>query len=420
MKRLLSAALATVCVLLLFPVAAYAAVDSRPSNLTVVMKYGDTALEGIGVAVCLAAGAKEAGDGIVYTATEAFAGAGADFTILTKERNIALAARLDTYASARNIPRSSKATDSEGKAVFTGLAAGLYLVAQKDAENSEYVIAPYLVMVPGLDERTREWDTDVTAYPKTEPVKRNVKTEVLSVYKVWAGVDSPPPGESILVQLYRGGVPYGNCVTLNAGNRWSYTWEGLDPKDVWTVDEFDVPEGYAKKIAGSASSGFVVTNTRDQNAPKKTLVSGSKTWDHGANPAANRPKSIVLRLSADGVFILQKEITEAEHWSWSLRLDEYAADGHKIAYTVDEAPVDGYTKAVDGYSITNTHYSAHKPGGPGTTAPGGSDKPGATNPKTNDLNNLALWLTLMALSFVGLVVIILCFRRHMRHEKNLI
>jgi hypothetical protein len=258
-----------------------------------------------------------------------------------------------------------------------------------------------------MNEKLREWEHDVIAHPKTEPIKREVKNDSVSVYKVWAGTDIPPGG--ILVQFYRNGVPYGNCVALNTGNNWCYTWDDLNPDAIWTVDEFDVAEGYTKKITGSAATEFVITNTKDSNAPAKVLISGSKTWEHGANPAGKQPKSIILRLYANGEFLLQKEIGEAEHWSWSVRMDKCDKDGKEIVYTIDEAPVDGYIKAVDGYDLINIYKDGPDPGGPGT--------PGL--PKTDDINNLILWLALMGVGFMGLVtVLIILTRRRKRREKN--
>jgi len=272
------------------------------------------------------------------------------------------------------------------------LSPGLYLVAQADIESSEYIVAPYLVYVSG---------EHVTALPKTEPVKRGEKTYI-SVYKVWAGTITPPG--SILVQLYRNGVPYGNCVTLGAGNHWSYTWDNIDPKETWAVDEFDVAEGYAKTISGSASAGFVVTNTRSPHAPQRIPLSGKKTWEHGSNPIDKRPVFILLRVYANGVFILQKQIGAAEHWSWSILVDKYDKDGKEIVYTVDEAPVDEYIKAIDGYDILDIHKSYEGP-------------PKLNLPKTDDLNNLPLWLAGAAIGFAGLGAVIIILWRNKRREK---
>ncbi|MCL2106054.1 MAG: Cna B-type domain-containing protein, partial [Oscillospiraceae bacterium] len=314
----------------------------------------------------------------------------------------------NAYAAVHGIERGQKTTDSDGRAVFSGLVAGLYLIAQLDGENSEYIIDPYLVMVPGVNERTRVWDYDVTAQPKTEPVRRDLKVNSLSVYKVWSGTNTPPGG--ILVQLYRDGVPYGNCVALDAGNHWSHTWNNLNPENTWTVDEFDVAQGYTKAISASAG-GFILTNTKNPNAPQTTVVIGSKTWEHGSNPAAQQPKSIVLRIYADGVFLLQKEVGEAEHWSWSVRMDKFDENGREIVYTVDEAPVNDYIKAVDGFDLVNIHKSYTRPDDTSRTNP-------YVRPITGDLSNPTLWLFLMGTSFAGLLVVAFLFRRSVKKREK--
>jgi len=268
MKRLISAALAVICILLLISTAA-SAFDSQPSNLTVVMKYGDVTLRGIDVAVCLVADAKGEGGGIAYTAAAAFSGAGADFTDLTAEKNIALAAMLDAYACANSIARSAMVTDSDGKAVFTGLSAGLYLVAQGNGASSEYAITPYLVAVPGANPRVEgSWDYDVVAYPKTGPVQLSDGTISVSVYKIVLDAGSHP--DSIEVQLYRNGIPHGGPATLSVENYWRYTWVGLSPDDTWTVDEIAVPAGYRKSISGNVRSGFIITDTKNDTQEPTT------------------------------------------------------------------------------------------------------------------------------------------------------
>jgi len=263
MKRLCLIALAMLCMLPLTPSAAYA-LNQHQSTLTVVMEYGGITLGGSRITVCRAASAREKNGSVSYDVVRAFAGAGADFTNLTKEKNIALAAALDAYASANRIERTPRTTDSAGKAVFTNLSAGLYLAAQAGDDNSGYLIAPYLIAVPGRS-ADHSWNYTVTAYPKTEPVKREDALVSVSVYKLWAGTNNPPG--SVLVQLYRNGTAYGGSVKLSAENYWSHTWSGLNAGGTWTADEINVPAGYARSVAGSAGSGFIITNTKKPEPP---------------------------------------------------------------------------------------------------------------------------------------------------------
>jgi len=263
MKRITPILIAVICVLMLLtPITSSAAIDAELSNLTVIMEFGEEKLSGINVAVCRVADATEVENALVFDATAEFLSAGADFTEMTEAKNVELAALLDAYAVANNITRTQELTDQQGIAQFRDLPVGLYLVAQTDLANSEYIIAPYLVMIP-LFQPTVGWEHDVVTYPKSEPVKRAPK--VISVHKLWAGTQNHPT--SIVVQLYRNNQPHGDAVTLNAANHWSQTWEELSPIYTWTVDELNVPAGFSKSISGSESTGFVITNTKIPTVP---------------------------------------------------------------------------------------------------------------------------------------------------------
>jgi len=228
------------------------------------------------------------------------------------------------------------------------------------------------------------------------------ETASVTVQKTWNDKDNPDRPRSVAVRLYRDGVIHGGPVTLTAANGWAYTWAGLEAGPAWTVDEPNVPTGYAKKISGDAVNGFVITNTRAAPPSGKISVSGTKTWAHGGNPEDQRPKSIVLHVKADGVIVLQKEVTAADNWSWSLPFDKYGPDGREIVYTIDEAPVSGYTKTIDGHNLHNAY---EPPEPPDPNKPGEPEKP-FTLPKTSDNSNALLWIALTALSFTGLAAVL--------------
>jgi hypothetical protein len=259
MKRAISAIL-PIILILLPTVFTYAAANPALSTLTVVTTYGDVALSGIEIVVC-------------RVGTPAFSG--------TEDIGI---------------------TDDSGKVVFNNLSAGLYSITQQNSEESVYVIIPFLVSIPHSNtNRLENQNNIVTAYPKSEPENPGRGTVSVSVYKLWEGADDHP--SSIFVQLYRSGSTCGNSVLLNAGNYWSYTWDDLDPNDTWTVDEPDVPDGYTKKITGSVSSGFVITNTKKTSIPDELHSKGSlDSTDKphpGDTPAVSRNTSIGVPQTGD-------------------------------------------------------------------------------------------------------------------------
>ncbi|MCL2654244.1 MAG: hypothetical protein FWD65_00855 [Coriobacteriia bacterium] len=174
-KRIAAGILGMLCLLLLTAPLAGAA-DLKPSNLTVIMTYNGAPLKGLEVALSRVADATLQQNGTVtFSSVQAFSGAGADFSDLGDAANVALAARLDTYAVSHGIAYNEKLTDSAGKVTYNALPAGLYLVEQKDSKKSGYVMAPYLVMVPSADS-SNALNYEVTSYPKTELTKITVPT----------------------------------------------------------------------------------------------------------------------------------------------------------------------------------------------------------------------------------------------------
>ena len=72
------------------------------------------------------------------------------------------------------------------------------------------------------------------------------KTIIVSANKVWDDNNSTSRPVSVIVQLYKGGVPYGDSVSLHTGNGWRYVWNDLDESATWAADEVNTPSGYTK------------------------------------------------------------------------------------------------------------------------------------------------------------------------------
>ena len=108
------------------------------------------------------------------------------------------------------------------------------------------------------------------------------------------------------------------------------------------------------------------------------VIQGTKTWEHGDNPEDKRPDSIIVEVYADGGLAVQKQVTAKEGWGYAFELPKYGADGHEIVYTVDEAEVPDYDKAIRGYDLVNTY----RPSTP--EAPDESDKPDDSEPGSGD------------------------------------
>ena len=107
-------------------------------------------------------------------------------------------------------------------------------------------------------------------------------------------------------------------------------------------------DGYSTKV-----DGYNITNTHKANTTK---VEGTKKWiDTGFED--HRPKTITIRLFADGEEVQHKEINANGKWEYEFdNLPEYK-NGKKIEYTIKEDDIDGYEIIIDGFDITNRYYA---------------------------------------------------------------
>ena len=125
-------------------------------------------------------------------------------------------------------------------------------------------------------------------------------------------------------------------------------------KDEYIITETKAPAGYT--IAGpvTAEADNSTVTVTDKKATVE--VTGTKTWDDSNDQDGKRPDAITVNLLANGTVVDTKTVTADDNWTYTFSdLEQYDADGNEIAYTVSEEAVDGYTTAVDGYNITNTH-----------------------------------------------------------------
>lgn len=163
--------------------------------------------------------------------------------------------------------------------------------------------------------------------------------------------------EDVTIKLLADEVDTGQTLILNSGNDWTGIFEDLDEykagqKIVYTVEEVEVGNKYNTVITGSATEGYVVTNSR---TPETLEVSGSKTWDDADNQDGKRPESITIRLLKDGTELDSRTVTAEDEWSWSFTDLYKYEEGEEIRYTISEDTIEGYTPKIEGYNVTNTH-----------------------------------------------------------------
>lgn len=178
------------------------------------------------------------------------------------------------------------------------------------------------------------------------------ETVKISGQKVWDDAenqDGKRPA-SVKVKILNGDTVVDEQ-NVTSANEWKYESKAL-PKYAagqeitYTVSEEAVP-GYTSKV-----DGYNITNSY---TPETTTVSGSKTWEDGANQDGKRPASITVNLLADGQKVNTQTVGEAEGWSYNFTDLPVYKDGQRITYTVTEEAVPGYSTNLNGYNITNSY-----------------------------------------------------------------
>ena len=210
------------------------------------------------------------------------------------------------------------------------------------------------------DYETTYSDDHLSVTNKHEPSV--VEKTVLKVWEDNEDQDGLRP-ESISVQLLANGKAYGEAVTLNEDNEWTYTWTELPEKAngetiTYTVDEISEIAEYTTTYSTSEDT-FTITNKHTPGEVEKTVL---KVWEDNEDQDGLRPESISVQLQADGKdYGDAVTLSEENSWTYTWEKLPEKAEGKAITYTVKELEaIEGYTTTYseDTFTITNTH----KPG----------------------------------------------------------
>ena len=203
---------------------------------------------------------------LTFTLTSAFALSGVS---LDNVNAAGLADTLAAYADANSVPGTLVTADRPGKAIFTGLSTGLYLVSQENAVSGYYKMSPFLVSLPMTVNSA--WDYDIEAAPKVESPKYEFD---LTVRKVWQDNNKDRP-EEITVQLICEGAVVEE-VTLSRENSWRYTWKKLSSLKEWEVRELPLSSDYSVTYTRSRNT-ITITNKASWYNPG-LLQTGQLNW----------------------------------------------------------------------------------------------------------------------------------------------
>ncbi len=148
-------------------------------------------------------------------------------------------------------------SDSSGKASFSGLESGIYLVVGKEVESNGVFYMPQVSLV--------SLSGDLSVDLKYETSNKASRIHVL---KVWKKDNKKSRPKSIEVCLLRSDGIVIDKVKLNSDNQWSYTWDSLSTLYTYSVMETSVPSGYKESCFREMDS-VVLTNTGSYTDKKK-------------------------------------------------------------------------------------------------------------------------------------------------------
>ena len=250
---------------------ALAADAGRACSLIIEYRTGDgRAIEGAVFRLYRVASVDESGG---FAPTEAFAGyadllSGGDWKALADQLSGHASAdeAVSPYVTPTGL-RCEGAVNADGRLIFEGLEAGLYLTVgdvaelQEDGGAKRYAVKASLVALPDQDGRF-----EATILPKGEAL--GAEPVDLTVQKNWTGDTEAARPAEIRVQLLRNGAA-ADEVVLSRENSWQHSWTGLEGGVSWTVLENPVPEGYLPSYSAQGALA-IITNA------KANPVSGGK------------------------------------------------------------------------------------------------------------------------------------------------
>lgn len=188
---------------------------------------------------------------------------------------------LNTYLNEPYAYEKLEGVIKKGKVVFSDIERGLYLITVDSAEMNGvmYTSPAMLTTVPNLDElgqKNYQVELDYESKLGTTDIY-----DSYTVQKIWKSNTTVTPVKcEITVDLYAEGmsVPY-DTVKLNEANNWSYKWEKLPSKHVWSVKEREVPKNY-KVIYSQNGAYFVIENIYypPETPPEPSLPQTGQLW----------------------------------------------------------------------------------------------------------------------------------------------
>ena len=114
----------------------------------------------------------------------------------------------DVKGDKKTAETKEETTGTDGKAAFTDLPLGIYLVEETNAPDGIVAGAPFIVSVPMVNEASDAWNYDVIAYPKNTETKtkktvKDADQNIQDAYTYTINADAPTWGAGKSLTAFR-------------------------------------------------------------------------------------------------------------------------------------------------------------------------------------------------------------------------
>jgi len=181
-----------------------------------------------------------------------------------------------------------------------------------------------------------------------------IQFDKLTVHKIWEDNNYPERPAEVTVKLLKDGE-VSEEVVLSEANQWTYTWDKLDDRSVWTVEEV-VPEGYEAEYKLEDNNIFI-TNKMDYIPPvipEPVDVTVVKVWDDDENARGNRPDYVTVTLYKGDEAFEKVTLSEENGWTYTWTELDGAFEWGVLETGIPKGYTPSYSSENGAVVITNT------------------------------------------------------------------
>lgn len=181
-----------------------------------------------------------------------------------------------------------------------------------------------------------------------------IEYEKLTVHKIWDDNGYPDRPDSVTVHLLRDGEKYEE-VKLNNDNQWTYTWDDLDDRFQWSVEE-EIPQGYEVSYK-TADNKIFITNYKDYEpvVPAEPVdLTVEKVWADENDKRDIRPDSVTVTLYNGDTAVDKVTLGAWNNWTYTWKDLEGDGDWSVLETGIPKGYTPSYRTSGEVVTITNT------------------------------------------------------------------